>query len=246
MQDLALFYAPDIGDTAVLPDDEVGHILRVLRLEEGDNILVTDGKGLIHRATLCNVNKKVCYINIKDSQTWQPYWHGHITLCVAPTKSTDRLEWLLEKATEIGVNRIVVLKTKHSERKHVKPERLHKVLVSAIKQSQKGLLPELLVDVPFDKALEMSRQSQRLLCHCRPQESNIKAKLSPHQAYQSKQDVAIFIGPEGDFSCQEIALAETEGAVGISLGTSRLRTETAAIVALQWIHTLQSITTTKD
>lgn len=239
MQDLPLFYAPNIAQEACLPEDEAGHAMRVLRLSVGDAIWVTDGKGNLYEASISDTHKKTCRISLGNSKPWQAYWQGDISLCVAPTKSMERMEWLLEKAVEIGVNRIILLKTKHNERKHINAERLRKILVGAMKQSQKALLPELLIDVPLPEAMTITAEAQRLILHCRPAAVGVRERVLPHQAYALGRDVALFIGPEGDFSIEELIMAEEQGAVGVSLGVSRLRTETAALTALQWIHCLQ-------
>lgn len=240
MHDLPLFYAPDIEQSKQLPEDEAGHALRVLRLAEGAVVALTDGRGSFYKARLSEVGKKSCGLDLIEALTWQPYWQGEISLCVVPTKSMERMEWLLEKAVELGLNRIILLKTKHSERKHINTDRLRKILISAMKQSQKALLPELIVGVSLEEALTMTTTSTRLILHCR-EHSSLRHRILPHQAYQVGGDVALFIGPEGDFTLEEVALAEQNGVCGVSLGESRLRTETAALVALQWIHTLQMI-----
>lgn len=241
MQDLPLFYAPDIERSGLLPEDEAGHALRVLRLTVGDAILVTDGRGGLWQATIADISKKACAVLLGAAIPWQAYWQGNITLCVAPTKSMDRMEWLLEKAVEVGVNRIILLKVKHSERKHINVERLTKILVGAMKQSQKALLPELIPELTLDKAYELLAGSELLIMHCRGAVEGVGGRELPHKVYRGGSDVALLVGPEGDFTVEEVAEAEKRGAKGVSLGESRLRTETAALVALQWIHSLQLI-----
>lgn len=241
MQDLPLFYAPDVEKTGLLPEEEAGHALRVLRLTEGEAILLTNGRGRLWQATISDINKKGCAVVLGEDLPWQAYWQGNITLCVAPTKSMDRMEWLLEKAVEIGVNRIILLKVKHSERKHINVERLMKILVGAMKQSQKALLPELITDVMLDKVYDLLAGSELLIMHCRDAMEGVRERVLPHKAYRGGSDVALLIGPEGDFTIDEVVEAEKRGAKGVCLGESRLRTETAAMVALQWVHTLQLI-----
>lgn len=239
MQDLPLFYTPDILSSNLLPSDESVHAQRVLRLSSGDKIQVTDGKGRAWLAEVATMDKKTCTLTLLEELVWSPYWTGSITLCIAPTKSMDRMEWLLEKATEIGINRIVLLRSKHSERKHINQERLRKILIAGMKQSQKALLPELYVDVPYREALEMSRGAVGLIFHCREGEESLAERALPHIYYNGVGDVCLFIGPEGDFTIEELQLAQDKGIRGASLGQSRLRTETAALTALQWLHTLQ-------
>ncbi|MDY3090929.1 MAG: RsmE family RNA methyltransferase [Porphyromonas sp.] len=238
MQDLPLFYTPDIEQRLALPEEEAGHALRVLRLSPGERVQLTDGKGKAWLAEISFTSRKDCEVALIESLPWQPYWQGNITLCVAPTKSIDRIEWLLEKAVEVGLNRVILLRCQHSERKQVKPERINKILIGAMKQSQKALRPELLVDVPFSEALQLTEGSRRLILHCRTAEGGILERHLPHEHYLGG-DVSLFVGPEGDFTIEEILTAQSAGALPTSLGASRLRTETAALAALQWIHTLQ-------
>lgn len=239
MQDLPLFYTPDIASSNLLPSEESGHALRVLRLSQGDRIHLTDGAGNAWIAVISQIDKKGCSVEIVEQLNWKPYWSGVIILCVAPTKSMDRMEWLLEKATELGVDRVILLRSKHSERKHINAERLRKILIGGMKQSQKALLPELLVDVKYTEALDLTEGSQRLIFHCRGTEEGIRPRVLPHKHYDGIGDVSLFVGPEGDFTVEELLEAEKRGLVGSSLGESRLRTETAALTALQWVHTLQ-------
>lgn len=239
MRDLPLFHAPDILTDDQLPESEAGHCMRVLRCEVGDEIYVTDGRGMLYEAHLTEVSKRACRVAIHQAIPWQPHWQGYLTLALAPTKSIERMEWLLEKAVEVGVNRILLLKTKHSERKHINAERLQRIMLSALKQSHKALLAELLTDISLDEALTLTEGSTRLILHCRG-EGTTQRQL-PHTYYQGVGDVSLFIGPEGDFTLEEISEAELRGAYPTTLGDTRLRTETAALSALQWIHTLQLI-----
>lgn len=241
MQDLPLFYAPDVEKHGTLPSDEAGHAQRVLRLSAGDKVQVCDGKGGAWLAEILAMTKQACSLSLLEPIEWQAYWQGKITLCVAPTKSMDRMEWLLEKAVELGLDRIVLLKTKHSERKHINAERLQKILISAMKQSQKCVLPELLVGLDFAEALALTEGTKRLIFHCRESIEGIKPRELPHSVYNIGEDVSLFIGPEGDFTREEVIHAQNEGAQAAQLGESRLRTETAGLSALQWIHTLQMI-----
>lgn len=241
MRDLPLFYAPDIATNFCLPESEAGHCLRVLRSSVGDEILITDGRGSLYEAALTEVSKKACTVEILSHTQWHKPWHGQMTLAVAPTKAIERMEWLLEKAVEIGVDRIILLRAKHSERKHINADRLERIMLSAMKQSQKALLPELLPELPLAQALELCRSGQLLMAHCRVAEGELHPRVLPSFCYRSGQDVSLFIGPEGDFTIEEILLAQSLGAHTISLGESRLRTETAALVGLQWLHTLQLI-----
>lgn len=244
MHDLPLFYAPDVEHTGLLPDDEAGHALRVLRMEVGDSLQVADGKGSLWLGQIAEISKKLCRVDLLEPMPWQAYWCGEITLLVSPTKSMERMEWLLEKAVEIGLDRIILLRSKHSERKHINAERLNKILVSAMKQSQKALLPTLEVGLSLEDALRATEGSERLVLHCRAVKG-LTEREAIHRAYRGGGSVALFVGPEGDFSIDEIRQMEEAGAKPTTLGQSRLRTETAALVALQWIHSLQMIAATK-
>lgn len=244
MQDLSLFYAPNAEDVALLPEEEAAHATRVLRLASGDLLYVTNGKGKMWLASLGEVNKKGCSFELLKEESYTPYWRGEINLCIAPTKSMDRMEWLLEKAVEIGVNRIILLKSKHGERKHINVKRLEKILISAMKQSRKAQLPDLILDESLEDVLTSYPESDVLMFHCRDEQA--LASRSPfYENYTKVRDVTLLIGPEGDFSMDEIKLAESKGAKPTTLGESRLRTETAAIVALQWVHSLQMIIESK-
>ncbi len=246
MLDLPLFYAPEIEQTNVLPEEEAGHALRVLRLSEGEPIMVTNGQGQVWKAHISEVSKKHCGVILDEELPWNKYWQGTINLYIAPTKSIERMEWLIEKAIEIGVDKVTLIKCAHSERKHIKSERLQKIMLSAMKQSQKALLPLLEVDVPFKDALKQSADGISLLFHCKEDDEHStfkKKQLPQHALTDMNSSINLFIGPEGDFSSEEIMQAEQAGVQPSTLGASRLRTETAALTALQWVHVLQNINT---
>lgn len=239
MRDLSLFLAPDIESEQSLPEAEAAHASRVLRLCVGDEVYVTDGKGRLWTARLGEVSRHGVRLVLGAEEPWHKPWSGRIRLAVAPTKSIDRIEWLLEKAVEIGVDEICLLRSKHSERKHINQERLERIILSAMKQSHKALLPQLYTGLDYTQALERAVGGRVLIAHCRDTEAlGLPTRVLPHIPYIYGEDVSIFIGPEGDFSVQELEQAHSMGAVGITLGESRLRTETAALVALQWWHTL--------
>lgn len=242
MQDLPLFYTPDIQQEAILPETEAGHCLRVLRGQVGDTVLLTDGCGHLYQAELVEVSKKVCRLGTLQILPWQKYWRGELTLALAPTKAMERMEWLLEKAVEVGVDRVVLLRSKHSERKHLNAERLQRIMIGAMKQSQKALLPRLETGISIEELLNTSSYGQPIMLHCREASDGIAPRQPMHHLYRAdRSDVCLMIGPEGDFSVAEILLAQEKGVAMATLGESRLRTETAALVALQWVHTLQQI-----
>lgn len=230
---MQIFYAPDIESTLVLPEEESGHCVRVMRLAEGDEIMITDGKGNFYRASITNAHPKHCQVEITSS--WQPEkpWDAYIHIAVAPTKNMDRMEWFAEKATEIGIDEITCLNCRFSERKEVKTARLEKILVSAMKQSQKALLPQLNGMTDFKQFVRQPFNGRKFIAHCEEGEKPLIKSI-----YRPGENVLILIGPEGDFSPEEIKSAEENGFEAISLGKSRLRTETAAMTACHTIHVL--------
>lgn len=243
IKDLPIFFVPELRIDALveqgLPDAEAVHASRVLRLGIGEEIYVTDGKGHLALAKLAEVSKRITLFSVLSAESWYKNWEGRFTLAIAPTKAMERMEWLLEKSVEIGVDRIILLCTKHSERKHINSERLVRIMLSAMKQSQKALLPELVVEVSLDDALLMTEQDLRLIAHCRDESESLIRRQTIDQFYKKGKDTTIFIGPEGDFTIEEVLRAQGRGILPITLGDSRLRTETAALVSLQWLHTLQ-------
>ena len=230
-----LFYTPDIATTLELPQDEAAHAIRVLRLAEGAGVMLTDGKGSFYRAEIDMVSGKRCYVRIVETTTPEPMWRGHLHLAMAPTKNMDRIEWFAEKATEIGFNELTFLDCRFSERKVVKTERVEKILVSAMKQSLKPTLPILNGMTPFDKFVSQPFEGQKFIAHCYEGE-----KEALMQALQPGENALVLIGPEGDFSPEEVQLAIQHGFRPITLGKSRLRTETAALVAVHVMNLTHS------
>ncbi len=228
-----LFYTPDIATTLELPQDEAAHALRVLRLTEGAEVMLTDGKGSFYRAEIDIISGKRCYMRIVETITPEPMWKGHLHLAMAPTKNMDRIEWFAEKATEIGFDELTFLDCRFSERKVVKTERVEKILVSAMKQSLKPTLPILNGMTPFDKFINYRFGGKKFIAHCYDGD-----KLPLMQALQCGEDALVLIGPEGDFSPEEVQKAIDNGFQPITLGRSRLRTETAALVA---VHTMNLV-----
>ena len=228
-----LFFAPDISSNPELPDDEAQHCIRVLRLKEGDVITVTDGKGFFYEATIENGHPKHCRVSV--TKHWQqiPLRDYHIHLAVAPTKNLDRMEWFVEKATEIGVDTVTFLQCRYSERDQIKTQRLYKAAVSAIKQSQKALLPEINELIDFHQFIALDRTDIRMIAHCTGNDRHLIKNI-----YTPDHDALILIGPEGDFSRDEIDDALSSGFIPVTLGQSRLRTETAALMACHTIHLL--------
>ena len=209
---------------------EAQHCIRVLRLSIGDEITLTDGKGNFYKAEITVATNKRCFVNIKETIFQEPLWPCHLHIAMAPTKNMDRNEWFAEKATEIGFDELTFLNCRFSERKVIKTERIEKILVSAIKQPLKARLPKLNEMIEFDQFIRQEFKGQKFIAHCYEGEKPLlKNVLKPGE------DALVLIGPEGDFSEEEVKKAIERGFVPISLGKSRLRTETAALVAC---HTL--------
>lgn len=232
------FYCPDIETNPVMPETESGHCVRVLRHQAGDTFEVIDGKGGLFTVRLVDPHPKRAMVEILDKHEIQPYWEGKLTLAVAPTKMMDRMEWLVEKATEIGMDCFIPLLCRFSERKEIKTERLEKTAISAMKQSLKASCPTIEPITPFARFIQQYKDTpQKFVAYCTDDgQRRLLAK-----EYHPGADTVVLIGPEGDFSPEEIALALGSGFCPISLGDARLRTETAALVALQTLHTIQQL-----
>ncbi len=233
---MQLFYTPEIENgLAKLDEMEARHCQRVLRKGVGDFITVADGKGHFFEAEILALSRKKCELGIRKTISAYPKKElGRLHIAIAPTKNINRLEWFLEKTTEIGIETITPIWCARSERKVIKAERLEKILLSAMKQSLRPWLPELRPMVKFDHFIaEMQSIENQLNCiaYCND-ETNQLLKLK----YKKNQNVCILIGPEGDFSEKEVQLAKAADFEGISLGKARLRTETAGVVACTTIN----------
>lgn len=228
---MQLFYAPDIMPPLyALGEEESKHCVRVLRLRCGGRIHITDGRGNLFCCEITDDDPKRCtvrIVSVEEEFEKMPY---ALTLAVAPTKSPDRFEWLLEKATEVGVTEFLPLDTAHSERHVFKPARGEKVITAALKQSLKAYRPALLPLTPFREAVLRPFEGRRFIAHCAPARSP-EGKVYLPDALHPGETAAVFIGPEGDFSPEEIDFALARGFEEITLGTQRLRTETAALAA---------------
>lgn len=222
-----LFYAPDIqGLEYTLSEDESKHCTRVLRLSEGDSVCLVDGKGGFYTAVISSATGKRCTVRIESEEKNFGKRSYHLHVAMAPTKSIDRYEWFLEKATEIGVDELTPLVCEHSERRQVKGERLEKVVEAAIKQSLKAYCPQVHPLTDFACFVEYADADVKLIAHCADGEKPLLSSLLKVGA-----KTLIMVGPEGDFSPVEVALAKRYGFQEVSLGASRLRTETAGVVA---------------
>jgi 16S rRNA (uracil1498-N3)-methyltransferase len=223
---MALFYVPNLIAGNVLPEEESQHAVKVLRLQAGDGITVVDGAGGFYKAIITNPHHKRCAFEITETTLEFGKRNYNLHIAIAPTKNIERLEWFIEKATEIGVDEITPIVCRFSERKVVKEERLEKIIVSAAKQSLKAFFPKLNPLCTFDELMKNHQALQKFIAHCYEEDKRLL-----QGEIQKSSDVLILIGPEGDFSKEEVQKAINVGFVPVSLGNSRLRTETAGVVA---------------
>ncbi|RDC57017.1 16S rRNA (uracil(1498)-N(3))-methyltransferase [Pedobacter chinensis] len=221
-----IFYTPDITqNTYTLNEEESKHCVRVLRLPIGSQVNLVDGKGGFYTAEIISDNPKKVNLSILQVQREFHKRNHYLHIAVAPTKNIDRIEWFLEKATELGIDEITPIITDRSERRIVKEDRLNKVITSAIKQSIKAYHPKLNEAISYDAFLKLPFEGDKLIAHCIDHEDKkyISELVAPHQKY------LILIGPEGDFTSKEVNLALNKGYKPLTLGDNRLRTETAAL-----------------
>lgn len=238
MKETRFFFVPDARSRVELPQDEANHATRVLRLAEGDDFFIMDGEGYFFRAIITVATNHRCLYKIIDIMPQERAWEGHIHLAMAPTKLNDRTEWFAEKATEIGLDELSFLDCKFSERRVIKCERIDKILISAVKQSHKAWKPILNEMIPFERFVQQERKGDKFICHCYNQEDIGEGEEKPllMDVLRRGVETTVMVGPEGDFSIDEVRLALKNGYRSVSLGTSRLRTETAALVA---VHMMQ-------
>jgi 16S rRNA (uracil1498-N3)-methyltransferase len=243
MKEERFFYAPSAysewrcGGSGELPQEEAVHVVRVLRMQTGDEIFLVDGVGSFYRSEITAATQKRCTYIIKEHLPQAPAWQGHLHLAMAPTKNMDRTEWMAEKATEIGFNELSFLNCRFSERKVLKGERIDKILISAMKQSHKAWKPVLNEMVSFEQFVKTHTGGDRFIAHCYEMEDvGDTEKPFLFDVLKPGHDAVVMVGPEGDFSVDEVKLALQHGFRSISLGRSRLRTETAALAA---VHLMQ-------
>lgn len=222
-----IFYSPDIsGNSYCLNESEAKHCSCVLRLTVGDLIYLIDGHGNLYTAKIVDLSTKKCMVDIVDVKNNYERRNYYLHIAIAPTKNIDRFEWFLEKATEIGIDEITPIVCEHSERKTLKLERAEKIIVAAAKQSIKAFLPKINELTSFKTIAEQDFVGKKLIAHCYENEKELLQKV-----IKPCENVMIFIGPEGDFSRTEIQFVKENNFIEISLGNSRLRTETAAVHA---------------
>ncbi len=234
MKEVRYFYAPEAVATDRLPDEEATHALRVLRLTVGDELFLMDGKGSFYRAEVTLTAGKHCTYRILETMPQQKTWHGHIHLAVAPTKMMERIEWMAEKATEVGIDEFTFLECRFSERRQMRKDRIEKTVVSAVKQSRKPFMPVVNDVTAFTQFIQMPRKGRKYIAHCYEEieKKDFYDEICRPCKDAEDEDITIMIGPEGDFSVEEVREAVDAGFVSVSLGESRLRTETAALSAV--------------
>ena len=235
MKEVRFFYVPDALNSNELPGEEAMHALRVLRLKIGDEMMLMDGQGNFYRAEVTLAHTKHCMYEIKETIPQERQWQGHVHLAIAPTKLMDRMEWMVEKAVEVGVDEISFLNCQFSERRLVKIPRIEKIAVSAIKQSRKAWKTQLNDVVTFNEFIAQPRGGHQYIAHCydeipRTYLYNELRKLP------DTDEVTVLVGPEGDFSVDEVKKAMDNGFVSVHLGKSRLRTETAGLSAIMMMQ----------
>ena len=233
MKETRYFYVPNAATETELPLDEAMHALRVLRIKSGDEIFLMDGEGSFYRAEVTLAATKRCLYEIRETMPQVRPWNGHVQLAIAPTKMVDRMEWMAEKATEVGFDELSFLNCTFSERKVMRTVRLDKIIVSAVKQSHKAWKPIVNQMVSFKDFIDAPRKGKKFICHCYEEvERKDYFTVLGKACGTEDDDVTVLVGPEGDFSIDEVRYAVDHGYESVTLGTSRLRTETAGLMAV--------------
>ena len=235
MKEARYFFVPDAAQQTELPADEAMHALRVLRLKSGDEMFLMDGEGNYYRAQVTIAATHRCFYEILETMPQERQWQGRVHLAIAPTKMMDRIEWMVEKATEIGVDEVSFLNCQFSERRLVKTTRLEKIVVSAVKQSHKAYKPQLHEIESFKAFIHEPREGRKFIAHCYEEvpRSYLFEELKKDGG---TEDTTVMIGPEGDFSIEEVKMAVEAGWQSVHLGESRLRTETAGLSAIMMMQ----------
>lgn len=236
-ENLHIFYAPDAAENAVvyLSDEEAAHCCKVLRLAAGDHIAIADGRGTVYDSVITICNKSTCAAQTisKIEDIYRRLYYNHVA--IAPTKNTDRFEWFVEKAVEFGVDEITPLLSAHSERKVLKNERIEKIALSAFKQSGNAVITKINPLTPFADVIKSANEDAKLIAHCEETDKVFFSNaVTPHSR------TITLIGPEGDFSNEEISLALSSGFRPVSLGNTRLRTETAGVAVCAFLAALNN------
>ena len=235
MKEVRFFYVPDVRQSTALPDEEAVHAVRVLRMVAGDELMLMDGNGTFYRAVVTLAHGHHCQFDILETLPQQRPWQGYVHLAMAPTKMMDRTEWMVEKATEIGIDELSFLDCRFSERKVLKTERIDKIIVAAMKQSRKAWKPVLNALTPFADFVAAPRQGKMFIAHCYDEIAKVNLYDELRQLAPD-EPTTVLIGPEGDFSIDEVRMAVDAGWVSVDLGKSRLRTETACLSAVMMMQ----------
>ena len=244
MKETRFFYVPEAAQQQELPQEEALHAMRVLRLKGGDEMFLMDGVGNYYRARVTIAATHHCYYEIEETLSQDPQWKGHLHLAIAPTKMIDRIEWMVEKMTEVGVDEVSFLACQFSERRQIRNTRLEKIAVSAMKQSHKAWKPVLNDMVSFKHFVKQPFTGRKYSAHC--YEEIPRTYLFDELRKPSDcQDAVVMIGPEGDFSVQEVQTALDAGFTSVDLGKSRLRTETAGLSAVMMMQLSQEMNNNK-
>ena len=236
MKEVRYFYAPDAATAQELPDEEAQHALRVLRLKEGDEMMLMDGKGNYYRAEVTLAQGHHCQYAIREVLPQERQWQGHLHLAIAPTKMMDRMEWMTEKVTEIGIDELTFLDCQFSERHIVKLPRVEKIVISAVKQSRKAWMPQLEGMTPFKTFIRQPREGRKFIAHCYEEIPRSYLFDELQKPSDGSHASTVLIGPEGDFSIDEVREAVAAGYISVHLGSSRLRTETAGLAAVMMMQ----------
>ena len=235
MKEVRFFYVPDVRQSTALPEEEAVHAVRVLRMVAGDELMLMDGNGTFYRAVVTLAHGHHCQFDILETLPQQRPWQGYVHLAMAPTKMMDRTEWMVEKATEIGIDELSFLDCRFSERKVLKTERIDKIIVAAMKQSRKAWKPVLNALTPFADFVNAPRQGKMFIAHCYDEIAKVNLYDELRQLAPD-EPTTVLIGPEGDFSIDEVRMAVGAGWVSVDLGKSRLRTETACLSAVMMMQ----------
>lgn len=248
MKEERFFYVPNANNTNELPQEEAAHATRVLRLHEGDGMFIIDGEGHLYKAIATITSGKRCSYEITEELFQHKSWARYIHIAMAPTKMMERVEWMAEKATEIGIDQLSFLECRFSERRQLRTDRIEKIIIAAMKQSHKAWKPIVNEITSFRQFIDTERKGMKFICHCYNEierqdlfnvlKENRIASSEKGNASQlpSHDNITILIGPEGDFSIEEVQYAMAHGYISVSLGESRLRTETAALSAVMMAH----------
>lgn len=231
MKEERYFYVPEAAQCCELPEQEAQHAIRVLRLVEGDDIFLMDGVGHFYKAEVGMTSKKRCFYKLLETLPQQKTWAGNIQLAIAPTKMMERIEWMVEKATEIGFDRVSFIDCKFSERHTIRTDRVEKIVVSAMKQSRKPFKPVVDEIAPFHEFISSCQADYKFIAHCYNDQERTDLFDQLH-TLPKEATVCVMVGPEGDFSTDEVEAALAHGFKPITLGNSRLRTETAGLMAV--------------